>query len=151
MEIKLDCKKVDEDQLTELIIALEHITGCRVEVSEVFVLQVNDPEVAAILQTVFSGDHQQPESPKDQPKKKGKIQRAQRPRSDVRYEVLNGPYQGKHLMGTGLSKMLKAHTIPPGTNLHHPEKGDFLVMENYLLSKFPKPVDPTLVIEEMRS
>lgn len=120
MEIKIDCKKVQEDTLSEFIIALENATGCHIECQEFYILVTDDPKAGAILQTVFGGNGSQPITTV---KKAKKLKPKKKRRQQLLYTILDGPNAGKEFMGPSLALMIKAGNLAEGTHVSHPVKG----------------------------
>jgi hypothetical protein len=136
MKVTIDFKNVQEDTLTEVIIALEHARGCQIDCQQSYVLDCPDQTAAAILQTLFGGNGTQPIATnkkvekKKLEKKPKKVKAEKKHRTDVRYEILSGPLFGKLLTGGALGGMLKAGNLAAGTALSHPERGKLIVVTN---------------------
>ena len=147
MRILIDQTKVEEDILLDLIESLKNATGCHVEVEPLWVLEVDDPKVAAILSTVFSGRKEAQTEP-SKAEKVAKKRVAVEPRMTVTPEPFIKPNLGKHhdrsatieiLNGTrrdesmkhpAFNKLLRNHDIAVGTFIRHSSKGTLTVIED---------------------
>jgi hypothetical protein len=121
MRIEIDMANVKEDSLTEFIVSLENvIPGCKVEIREVFYLDVDDPKAAAILQSLFGGKVEKKEGEKKH-------------RKHFHYTVLTGPLVGREITPQTFKKMFKNGEIAAGTVVKHPTMGELVVRPDGLL------------------
>jgi hypothetical protein len=116
-KIILDRKNVDEEAMINLIDALEKTTGVKVIIREVFELETDDPAVAAILSTVFSGSQKSEKKPKG-----AKI-------VQIRYTVADKEYAGEQLSGQQMTRLLQAKLLAPGTIVNHSKRGRLIVVD----------------------
>jgi hypothetical protein len=130
-KVTLRIQEEQEDALSELVLALEKGLGCKV-----YEVESEDARAIAILQTVFGKSEQAPADEKAGEKKAAGKKKKNR-RIEALYTVLNGEFEGKQLMGTGLAKMLKKGTLPVGTLLSHPDKGEQMVVKTAPMSDVP--------------
>jgi hypothetical protein len=138
-KIRLSVQQDQEDALSELILSLEKILSCKISASPVAAIyeaESDEPKVLAILQDMFSENGPAPvvEKSVEKVSKPGKKEKKKRvvafhTRQDLKYKVLNGPEQGTELTGGGLALKLKAGTLPVGTHLSHPKKGEQIVVK----------------------
>jgi hypothetical protein len=113
--------------------------GIRIEVTEVFDLVVEDERQAVALKALF-GSNGKTEKVAIKPRgtRQKKTQAADKPekqvekktRTDVLYEILNGPKAGEKYRGPSIALMMKAGNLAAGTALSHPIRGKLIVVTN---------------------
>lgn len=131
MRVEIDFKNVQEDTLAELCIALENaIPGCQIKSQEFYVLEVNNPKAAAILQSVFGGNSTQAAETDKKAKKPGKEKPKRASPKLLRYTFLTDVRSGQTITGGALGRMLKAGNLVSGTCLSHPERGELIAVTN---------------------
>ena len=130
MQVQIDSSNVQEDTLAEFITALENARpGCHIECKEVYVLEVDDPKAASILQSLF-GANGHPEAPKASQAAKAK-KAAKKYGKQALIKILNGPRAGEEITGIRLSADLKNHSLDPRTHILHPKKGELIIVDNF--------------------
>jgi hypothetical protein len=136
MIIVLDREKIQEDVLSEFIIALEHATGCHVKCKEIYELQTDNPKASSVLQIVFGDNYQPPVK---------KVKQVEKPkRNQTYYKILTGLHTEEEITGGALCHMLKSGRLELGTCLRHPIKGKFTVSKDINSGKYlllPSPAD----------
>jgi hypothetical protein len=140
-------ENVDEYVLDDLIQALEKATGCKIKWSTVYEIETEDPKVAAILQTVFSGngDAKKPEAKAAKEAKKGG--KAGRVVSN-KWTVMTGPLAGEVLVTQKVNRMAASGELHTGDQVRHPKLGDRFVSNGRLIEEpFIHPVE-IIAIEE---
>ena len=144
MKIEIDFNKVEQDTLAEFIEALKNARpGCRIELREVYVLEVDDMKAASILQSLFGGNgHQEVEEDRGprtedrgQSKEDGTGRReagkkSNRPHSPSLFTILTGPRAGEKIEGAALRQDLKHHRLEPGDRISHPQKGEKIIVRD---------------------
>jgi len=143
-EIRLSVQQDQEDTLSELVLSMEKLLGCKVTLSAqatIYEAESDNPKALEILQEIFSENDLAQASrkttvkilkavkkPVEKGKKPEKKERKKYARKEVLYTVLDGPYAGKELMAAGMFKMLKTGKLAEHTHLSHPEKGNMIVL-----------------------
>jgi hypothetical protein len=126
-------ENVDEYVLDDLILALEKATGCKIKWSTVYEVETDDPKVAAILQTVFSGNENNKKKPaaKETKINGGKAGRVVK----NKWNVLTGIHAGEVLVTQKVNKMIKTGDLAPGTRLDNPKLGVRFVSNGKLIKE----------------
>ena len=120
MRIEIDMNAVNQDTLVDFCNNLQELTGCHIEIKELYILEVDDPKVAAVLQTLCGGNNHRPVETgmKTKKEKHGKASRQK-----IYYTIIDGPRAGQKLIGTSIAKVIKAGNLSVGTKVNHPKKG----------------------------
>jgi hypothetical protein len=130
VKVAISSKSVKEVELSKFCNALQEATGCHITINQIFDVEVDDPEMAAVLQAVYGDNNRKPLIEKPAEKTKATT-RQHHTRQDLRYQFVSGPQSnlhGKEFTAASVSKMLKAGSLAVDTHLNHPEKGEVVVV-----------------------